>query len=76
MIGDGYFELRSQVGTSLHVLHSLARNLAAPESALDLLQSLQARLRGPFLFLVAGERGGGKSALLNALLLRPKKQKS
>ena len=70
MIGDGYFELRSQVGTSLHVLHSLARNLAAPESALDLLQTLQARLRGTFLFLVAGERDGGKSALLNALFGR------
>lgn len=70
MIGDGYFQLRAQIGTSLYSLASLARDLDAPASALDPLQALQARLREPFLFLVIGERGAGKSSLLNALFGR------
>jgi hypothetical protein len=70
MIGDGYFQLRAQIGTSLYSLASLARDLDASGAALDALHALQARLREPFLFLAVGERGAGKSSLLNALFGR------
>lgn len=70
MIGDGYFQLRAQIGTSLYSLTSLARDLAAPQPALDSLQTLQCRLREPFQFVAIGERGSGKSSLLNALFGR------
>jgi predicted GTPase len=70
MIGDAYFQLRAQIGTSLFSLARLARDLEAPESALAALQELQAGLREPFLFVTLGESGAGKSALLNALFGR------
>jgi predicted GTPase len=70
MIGDAYFQLRAQIGTSLFSLAKLARDLAASESALATLQELQAGLREPFLFVTLGESGAGKSSLLNALFER------
>jgi hypothetical protein len=70
MIGDGYFQIRAQIGTSLYSLANLARDLDAPTAALDSLQALQTRLREPFLFLAIGDRGSGKSSLLNALFGR------
>jgi hypothetical protein len=70
MIGDGYFQLRARIGTSLYSLASLARDLADAGSEIASIQPLQTRLREPFLFVVIGERGAGKSALLNALFER------
>lgn len=70
MIGDAYFQLRAQIGTSLFSLAKLARDLEAPEAALASLQELQAGLREPFLFVTVGESGAGKSTLLNALFGR------
>jgi hypothetical protein len=70
MIGDAYFQLRAQIGTSLFSLAKLARDLDAPPSALVSLQELQAGLREPFLFVTLGETGAGKSSLLNALFGR------
>ncbi len=70
MIGDAYFQLRAQIGTSLFSLAKLARDLDAPESALTSLQELQTGLREPFLFVTLGESGAGKSSLLNALFGR------
>ncbi|MEA3210157.1 MAG: hypothetical protein QOE70_3214 [Chthoniobacter sp.] len=70
MIGDGYFQLRAQIGTSLFSLAKLGRDLEAPEPALASLQGLQAGLREAFLFLTLGPSRGGKSTLLNALFGR------
>lgn len=70
MIGDAYFQLRAQIGTSLFSLAKLARDLEAPEAALASLQELQAGLREPFLFVTVGETGAGKSTFLNALFGR------
>ena len=70
MIGDAYFHFRAQIGTRLFSLAKLARDLAAPETALDSLQELQAELRTPFLFVTLGESGVGKSTVLNALFGR------
>lgn len=70
MIGDAYFQLRAQIGTSLFSLAKLARDLDAQEPALASLQELQGGLREPFLFVTVGESGAGKSALLNALFGR------
>ncbi|HYR58034.1 MAG TPA: GTPase [Chthoniobacteraceae bacterium] len=70
MIGDAYFQLRAQIGTSLFSLAKLARDLDASEFALASLQELQAGLREPFLFVALGESGAGKSSLLNALFGR------
>ncbi len=70
MIGDAYFQLRAQIGTSLFSLAKLARDLDASEGALASLHELQAGLREPFLFVALGESGAGKSSLLNALFGR------
>ncbi|HEX8294864.1 MAG TPA: GTPase [Chthoniobacteraceae bacterium] len=70
MIGDGYFQLRAQIGTSLFSLNKLARDFDGTEESLAALQALQARLREPFLFLTLGPAGAGKSMLLNALFGR------
>lgn len=70
MIGDAYFQLRAQIGTSLFSLAKLARDLEAPESALTSLQELQTGLREPFLFVTLGASGAGKSSLLNTLFGR------
>lgn len=70
MIGDEYFQLRAQIGTSLYSLDRLAHELSAPEETLAGLQTLQAGLRDPFLFLTIGGTGVGKSSLLNALFGR------
>lgn len=70
MIGDAYFQLRAQIGTSLFSLAKLARDLDASEAELSSLQALQASLREPFCFVTLGESGAGKSSLLNALFGR------
>ncbi len=70
MIGDAYFQLRAQIGTSLYSLAKLARDLDAPETALASLQELQTGLREPFLFVTLGAPGAGKSSLLNTLFGR------
>ena len=67
MIGDAYFQLRAQIGTSLYSLAKLARDLDAPETALASLQELQTGLREPFLFVTLGAPGAGKSSLLHAV---------
>ncbi len=70
MIGDAYFQLRAQIGTSLFSLAKLARDLEAQEADLAALQDLQTGLREPFLFVTVGEPGAGKSSLLNTLFGR------
>jgi|GEM_PF-6905433 len=70
MIGDAYFHLRAQIGTSLFSLAKLARDLDGPETALNSLHDLQGELRTPFLFVTLGESAAGKSTLLNALFGR------
>jgi tRNA U34 5-carboxymethylaminomethyl modifying GTPase MnmE/TrmE len=68
MIGNDYFQIRSELGTSLTELSALASDLKAPPEALETLQRLQNSLHEPFLFVVVGEVKAGKSSLLNALL--------
>lgn len=70
MVVEKYLELRSQLGTALGSLITLAHQIGAPEDTLRNLQSLVANLGQPFLFVVVGEVKAGKSSLLNALFGR------
>jgi small GTP-binding protein len=70
MVAEKYLELRSQLGTTLGSLITLAHQIGAPEDALRNLQNLITNLAQPFLFVVVGEVKAGKSSLLNALFGR------
>lgn len=70
MVAEKYLELRSQLGTTLGSLITLAHQIGAPEDALRNLQDLITNLGQPFLFVVVGEVKAGKSSLLNALFGR------
>ena len=67
MIGDDYFELRSKLGTDLHTLRGLVRDLSGDAEASAIIDNLIAGLRDPFVFVVVGEVNVGKSTFLNAL---------
>ncbi len=66
-IVNDFLELRAELGTALFALTSLANDSHAAEETRQTLQNLQAGLKEPFLFVVAGEVKAGKSSLLNAL---------
>jgi tRNA U34 5-carboxymethylaminomethyl modifying GTPase MnmE/TrmE len=68
MIGNDYFQIRSELGGSLSELSALAADLKAAPETLETLRQLQHSLSEPFLFVVVGEVKAGKSSLLNALL--------
>jgi small GTP-binding protein len=70
MVAEKYLELRSQLGTTLGSLITLAHQIGAPEDALRNLQNLITNLGQPFMFVVVGEVKAGKSSLLNALFGR------
>ena len=70
MVAEKYLELRSQLGTTLGSLITLAHQIGAPEDTLRNLQNLVTNLGQPFLFVVVGEVKAGKSSLLNALFGR------
>src|ERR1700754_858251 len=70
MVAEKYLELRSQLGSTLGSLITLAHQIGAPEDALRNLQNLVTNLGQPFLFVVVGEVKAGKSSLLNALFGR------
>ena len=67
MIGEDYFELRSQLGTDLYVLSGLVQELGGSGDDVHILQNLIASLNDPFVFVVVGEVNVGKSTFLNAL---------
>ncbi len=69
-IANDYLELRAELGTALFALTTLANDSHASPEHVRTLQSLQAGLKEPFLFVVAGEVKAGKSSLLNALFGR------
>ena len=66
-IANDYLELRAELGTALFTLLTLANDSHAAPESVRTLQDLQAGLKEPFLFVVAGEVKAGKSSLLNAL---------
>ena len=66
-IVNDFLELRAELGTALFALNTLASESHASTESLQTLQNLQAGLKEPFLFVVAGEVKAGKSSLLNAL---------
>ena len=66
-IVNDFLELRAELGTALFALNALASESHASAESLQTLQNLQAGLKEPFLFVVAGEVKAGKSSLLNAL---------
>jgi GTPase SAR1 family protein len=70
MVAEKYLQLRSQLGTTLGSLVTLAHQIGAPEETLRNLQNLLTNLGQPFLFVVVGEVKAGKSSLLNALFGR------
>lgn len=66
-IVNDFLELRAEIGTALFALNTLATESQASPELRQTLQNLQAGLKEPFLFVVAGEVKAGKSSLLNAL---------
>lgn len=70
MIGDTYFEVRSQVGTALFSLLRLASETESHAGALADLGASQEELREPFVLVSLGTSDRGKSALLNTLFER------
>jgi small GTP-binding protein len=70
MVGEKYLELRSQLGSVLGSLGTLAQQLGAPTETNEHIRDLLLTLNQPFLFVVVGEVKAGKSSLLNALFGR------
>ena len=69
-LASEYLELRAELGTALFALLTLAGDSHAAPESVQTLQDLQANLKEPFLFVVAGEVKAGKSSLLNAIFGR------
>ena len=67
MIGEDYFDLRSQLGTDLYALSGIVRDLGGNVEDGEIIENLIASLNDPFVFVVAGEVNVGKSTFLNAL---------
>lgn len=70
MIGDAYFQVRSQVGTALFSLLRLASETSAGVVASADIHAAQEELREPFVLVTLGSSDRGKTALLNALFER------
>jgi GTPase SAR1 family protein len=70
MVVEKYLKLRSELGTALGSLITLAQQIGAPNDMLRNLRTLAANLNQPFLFVVVGEVKAGKSSMLNALFGR------
>ncbi len=67
MIGQDYFDLRSQFGKSLLSLNGLVSDAASDPDHAIIIQNLINSLKDPFVFVVVGEVNVGKSTFLNAL---------
>lgn len=66
-VGTHYLEARTALSHLLFELLEVASETKTSELTRKTLQSLQAGLKDPFLFVVVGEVKSGKSSLLNAL---------
>ena len=67
MLAESQLEHRSRLGLALFSLGRLAEDIALQPNPAQMINSLVAGLKDPFLFVVAGEVNAGKSMLLNAL---------
>lgn len=67
MIGDEFFQLRSNLSSELHQLAELIRDLGGDVESIAIAENLIASLKEPFVFVVVGEVNVGKSTFLNAL---------
>ncbi len=67
MIGDDYFQLRTELSAAIGDLRDQAETLGAGVEDLIILDNIRASLREPFVFIVVGEVNVGKSTFLNAL---------
>ncbi|MGI9240149.1 MAG: hypothetical protein ACR2RV_05080 [Verrucomicrobiales bacterium] len=68
MIVSEYLDYRSRLDATMMALADAARRSGAAHAGRPaLLRNLMAGVKDPFLFLVAGESGAGKSMFLNAL---------
>ncbi len=70
MIGDTYFQVRSQVGTALFSLLRLASETNVNTEALTSLGVAQEELREPFVLIALGSSDRAKTALLDSLFER------
>lgn len=67
MIGDDYFQLRTQLSSAITDLRAQAEDHGVDLDSLLILDNIQASLKEPFVFVVVGEVNVGKSTFLNAL---------
>jgi small GTP-binding protein len=70
MFGEKYLEARSQLGTALGSITTLAQEIGSSPETVGHLRNLSQTLNQPFLFVTVGEVKSGKSSLLNALFGR------
>ncbi len=67
MIGQEYFDLRSNLAVTLRSLSVLAPEVGVDTDEARILETLASTLKTPFVFVVSGEVNVGKSTFLNAL---------
>ncbi|CAN5872689.1 hypothetical protein BH11VER1_BH11VER1_32520 [soil metagenome] len=67
MIGQEYFDLRSNLAVTLRTLSALAPEVGFDPEETLILENLASTLKTPFVFVVSGEVNVGKSTFLNAL---------
>ena len=67
MIASEYLDYRARVDATLGSLAEVVRRSGASPGRPALLRNLAGALRDPFLLVVAGEEGAGKSMFVNAL---------
>lgn len=67
MIGQEYFDLRTNLAVTLRALSVLAPEVGVDADETLILENLASTLKTPFVFVVSGEVNVGKSTFLNAL---------
>ena len=67
MIASEYLDFRDRLDATISALAEAARRSGTHAGRPALLRNLVAALKDPFLFVVAGESGAGKSMFINAL---------
>ena len=67
-MAETYLEIREQLETAIEALASCERELGTAEEVVEPIKALAEGLNSPFCLVVLGEKGCGKSSLLNAFI--------
>lgn len=67
-MGESYLEIRKELEEAITTIASIEKELGAEEETIQPIQMLVEGLHSPFCLVALGEKGAGKSALLNAFV--------